>query len=326
MQKSILLDRNVFEENYVPEKIISRKEQTIKLQQCLQPVKAGDFTVNVYVHGPSGVGKTLVCTDVLKRHFQKQFIYVDCFEDNRKRDIMEQVIAQAGIFRRGKPSTRDMIKRFGQSKKKFIICLDRCELIKEPDIIEAFVINQCGLVLISNQPLSISKLALRGNSKLYLDEIEFKPYNRDEVFQILKERVPCGISSEAVTDDLLLISAGMCNGDARRALQIVKLAAREAEMLGQKRITIENVESALQKTKGQQISSFIDKLSEKEKKFFHILKENRRMGSGELFRVYKELSNEEITDRSYRNQMTHLKELGLVKESGVTKGKVYEIA
>lgn len=326
MTKSILIDRTVFEETFVPEKIVAREEQMNALEKSLMPVRSGDYTVNVYVHGLSGTGKTLVCTTVLKKHFSKQFVYIDCFEDSTKHDIMEQVMAEVGVFIRGKPSTRNLIKRFKKSSKRFLVCLDRCELIKDQEIIETLIVNGCGLILISNQPLSASKLALKGNSKLYLDEIEFKPYNRNEVFQILKDRIHYGLVRNSITDDLLSLAAGICSGDARRGLHIVKLAARDAEILNQERITVENIESASQKTRSQTISNVMEKLSDKQKIIFDILKENRRMSSGELFRIYKKISGDDVNDRSYRNQMIFLKELGLVKESGVTKGKAYEIA
>lgn len=163
MSKSILVDRTVFEENYVPEKIIGRDEQIKQFARCLKPIKSGDFTVNIYVNGPTGAGKTLVCTSILKKYLPKQFIYIDCFEDSKTHDIMEQVMSQGGIFLRGRPSTRDMIKRFKKSDRKFLICLDRCELIKEQEILESFIVNGYGLVLISNKPLSASKFALMEN-------------------------------------------------------------------------------------------------------------------------------------------------------------------
>lgn len=326
MQKPILTDRTVFEENYFPDKIIGREDKIKEFTRCLKPVQSGDFTVNVYVHGPTGVGKTLVCTSILKKFLPKQFVYVDCFEDSTTHDIMEQVIVQAGIFLHGKPSTRDIIKRLKKLDRKFLICLDRCELIKEQEILESFIMNGYGLILISNRPLPLSKFALKENSKLYLDEIEFGSYDKDAIFQILKNRILDGISSDCISDDLLSVVSGICDGDARRALQIVKLAARDAEVIGQDSVTVENIETAAKKTRSQTLSKVMERLSEKQKIIFDILKDNTKMSSGELFRIYKWLSKEEVNDRSYRNQMMALKELGLVKETGETKGKVYEIA
>lgn len=142
----------------------------------------------------------------------------------------------------------------------------------------------------------------------------------------MKSRVSYGISANCISDDLLSIVSGICDGDARRALQTVKLAAREAEIIGQDRITVENIEIAAKKTRSQTVSKVIERLSEKQKIIFDILKDNRKMSSGDLLRIYKHLSREEVNDRTYRNQMTALKELGLVKETGETKGKAYEIA
>lgn len=326
MPKSILTDRTVFEEGFVPEKIIAREAEIAEFVRCLTPVSSGDYTVNIYLYGQPGVGKTLICKTVLETHFTKQFVYVDCFEDSTKHDIMEQVMAQMGIFVHGRPSSREMMKRLKKSKKKFLLCLDRCELLKDPEIIEAFVINGCGLVLISNKPLAISKLALSGNDKLYLDEIGFRPYSSEDVFRILKERVQCGVAPNTINDKLLSTVCAMSEGDARRALNIVKLAARNAEILDKGTVSIENVMEAAKQTRTQVISKRVEKLTDGEKIIFDVLKDNKRMTSGNLFRIYRELSNGEVSDRCYRQHMVHLRDLGLVKEIGVSKGRIYEIA
>ena len=49
------------------------------------------------------------------------------------------------------------------------------------------------------------------------------------------------------------------------------------------------------------------------------------MNSGKLFDEYKKASKENIVDRSYRNYMQKMEELGLVRESGSGRWKKYEI-
>jgi hypothetical protein len=50
------------------------------------------------------------------------------------------------------------------------------------------------------------------------------------------------------------------------------------------------------------------------------------MDSGNLFNEYRKVMNGTITDRSYRNYMIRMVELGLVREMGSSRWKKYEIA
>ena len=49
------------------------------------------------------------------------------------------------------------------------------------------------------------------------------------------------------------------------------------------------------------------------------------MDSGNLFNEYKKKMNETVTDRCYRNYMTRMVELGLVRERSSSRWKKYEI-
>ena len=67
----------------------------------------------------------------------------------------------------------------------------------------------------------------------------------------------------------------------------------------------------------------VPKLSD-EKTLFEIIKDNKKLPSGKLFQKYRRISNEGISDRLFRYRMNRIKELGLVMESGSTKGRAYE--
>lgn len=73
----------------------------------------------------------------------------------------------------------------------------------------------------------MSEIDHRIKSGLFLNEIQFKPYNREEILEILKDRTSYGFRLHAISENLLAIVAGMSNGDARIGLQTLKMAAKD---------------------------------------------------------------------------------------------------
>lgn len=115
----------------------------------------------------------------------------------------------------------------------------------------------------------------RIKSRLLLDEIEFRPYCANEVFDLLKERVEYGMKPRSVSTELVSLVAKMCNGDARIGLQTLRLAAREAEMQDRDTITIEDVKTASKFARKYRFSYLLAKLNEHQRIIYEILKQNK---------------------------------------------------
>ena len=165
----------------------------------------------------------------------------------------------------------------------------------------------------------------RIKSRLLLDEIEFKPYNREEILDILKERVSYGFRPGAINNSLLTVVSGICNGDARIGLQILRIDANEAMLKGNDIITMEEIKAASKCARKYRLSYLLGKLNEHQRIIYEILKKRKVMSSGDLFDEYCKLSKDVNTDRSYRNYMQRMVELGLVREVGSGRWKKYEI-
>lgn len=325
MTNPILVDESVFDETFIPERLVSRKGQIEEIARCLKPAKIGKSIKNLYIYGPPGVGKTLVTKWILKENFDKISVFVNCWSKRTSHKIMEEILLQAGYVVHGKESTSDLFKKFEKSKKKLIVCLDESDHMKDTDVLYVLARNSCGLVLISNQAFSLSSVDRRISSSLFLDEIEFKPYNKDEILDILKERVSYGFRPRAIGEGLLSIVAGISGGDARIGLQTLKIAAKNAESKDLETITIDEVKTAAKSARKYRLSYLLGKLNDHQRTIYEILKKSRMMGSGKLFDEYQKASKENIVDRSYRNYMQKMEELGLVRESGSGRWKKYEI-
>ncbi|MDE1764959.1 MAG: AAA family ATPase [Thaumarchaeota archaeon] len=326
MVSKIIIDEGVFDECFTPESLVCREGQAREIARCLAPIKSGKFAKSLYIHGPPGIGKTSVAKWILREHFENNSAYVNCWSKRTSHKIMEDILLQAGHVIHGRESTSELIKKFEKSKKKLVVCLDESDHIKDIDVLYTLARNSCTVMIISNREFSPTDMDYRISSSLSFDEIEFKPYNREEILNILKERATCGMRPGSVDNNIMSVVAGMSNGDARIGLQIMRSAARDAELKNLDVVTLEEIKNASKSTRKYRLSYVLGTLNIEQRIIYEILLKNKVMDSGQLFEEYRRVSTNNPTDRTYRNYMQRMKELGLVKEHGSHRWKRFEIA
>lgn len=320
---AILVNDDIFDDVFVPERLIGREGHLKEIARCLAPVMSGKRATHVFIHGPPGVGKTLVCKKILRDHFPGNYAYVNVWSKRTEHKIIKTILEHAGILVDDRESTSELEKRLKSLDRKMIICLDESDHLKDDGILYSLASNAHGLILISNDSQSLSTIDDRIRSRILMNEIEFKPYTRDEILSILHERVSCGLRPGTVDANLLSIVAGMCNGDARIGLQVLKMAAREAETKTMEKITIEEVKKASKCVRRHSLSYLLRKLNDHQKVIFEILKDKGTMPSGRLYAEYCKAVEDPVVDRAYRIHMERIEELGLVKSEGSGRWKKY---
>lgn len=326
MNEPILIDESFLDEEFIPERLVCREGQIKEIARCLSPARNGKSIRSIFLFGKPGVGKTLVCKWLLKEHFLKQSVYVNCWSNRTTHKVMESILSQMGQVLHGRESTSDLVKRFQSLHRKVIVCLDESDHLRDTDILYILARNACGIILISNQLSRTSEMDARIKSSLLLNEIEFKPYSKDEILSILKARTIYAIRPDSIDFNLLSLIAKMCNGDARIGLQTLKNAAKEAESKDANKITFEDIKFALKCSRKYKLSYLIGKLNEDQRAVYEILKRNPAMPSGELYRTYCKHVSSPVTDRGYRNNLERMIEIGLVKVEGTGRWKVCELA
>lgn len=319
------MDEGPLHEAFLPKETLHRDEYVEEILNCLAPIKQGKPTKNLYIHGSTGAGKTTIMKSVLQKHFSECHVYVNCWSNRTSHKIMEQVLKGMGHMIHGKESTSELINKFVNMKKPTIICLDEADHLKDKDILYTFARNACPIVLISNHSYSPTQMDSRIRSGLHLQEMEFKPYQTDEITNILKDRITTGLNPQSIADNLITEIANSSGGDARAGIQILKNAAVDAESKGHDFITTDHVKTAAGYARKYRLSYLLGKLNEHQKVIYEILKQNKIMDSGNLFNEYTKKMNETVTDRCYRNYMARMVELGLVREMRTSRWRRYEI-
>ncbi|MEP0825302.1 MAG: AAA family ATPase [Nitrososphaera sp.] len=325
-ESGILLDESVFDDVFIPERLIGREEHVREIARSLGPAKSGRQITNLFVHGPPGVGKTLVCRRILKEHFADRHAYVNCWSKRTTHKVLEEILLQLGMVVHGRESASELVKKFERMGKKVIVCLDEADQLKDHGILYVLARNNSGIVMISNCTGILADVDGRIRSSLCMNELEFKPYTRDEILSILKERASFGFRPSSISENTLSTVSHICNGDARIGLQILRTAAKEAESKGLNAITIEHIKNAARFARKYRLSYLLSKLNEHQKAIYEILKQNGQMDSGKLFEEYCKRISEPVVDRAYRNYMERMEEMGLVKATGSGRWKRYEIA
>lgn len=150
MESPILIDENLFDEEFIPERLVSREAHIKAIASSLRPTISGK-SKNLFIHGPPGVGKTLVTRWILKEHFDRNSVYVNCWSNRTSHKVIRDILLKTDTIVHRKEPTSELVRMF-ETKQKKIICLDEFDHLEETDILYDLWKNSRALVMISNTP------------------------------------------------------------------------------------------------------------------------------------------------------------------------------
>jgi len=323
MPKPILINSKYFEDEFVPSRFISREHQTKEILNILDP-KRDRTTRTILIKGSSGTGKTCIVKHILKQKFPNNSVYVNCMSRYTPHKILEGILSELGCMVHGKEPMTDLLRKLSKTKRQ-VICLDDAQYIKEIRILCDIAQHCYSMILISNSDAFLAREDEGIISKLHLREVEFKRYSDDELLSIIKERIENGLRSDAIDPVLLNHISNICNGNARMALSVVRDSAEYSEEDHKSVITIGEVRRASKMFSNYRRQLLVDKLNDKEKVLYDIVRQNVEIDSAKLFLEFQKKIGDSITDRTYRNYMKHLCEIDLVEEKGIKRWKKFRI-
>ncbi len=348
-------DREVLRHDYLPEKLPHREEQIRVLGQAVAPVLKGSRCSNIFIYGKTGTGKTAVTKFVLSHLESKakeygaplKFCYVNCRMTGSEYRVFASLSQSLGLsipftglsvgevfdrFRAGLETTRTM----------FIIVLDEIDaLIKDRGdsilyeltrINEALSKSKVAIVGISNDLRLKEFLDPRVFSSLSEEEMVFRPYDANELRNILLERSRLSFFDGCLTEAALSICAALAaaeHGDARRALDLLRVAGEVAERDAAKTITEEHVRNAEKHIEHNRVVEALKNLTLHSKlvllSIYHLSRTNASASTGEIYDVYNELCGEIgtglLTQRRVSTLVNELDAMGLLNSKVVSMGR-----
>jgi cell division control protein 6 len=227
-----------------------------------------------------------------------------------------------------------------QSHIIFIIVLDEVDaLIKERGdafmyeltrINETLRQSKVSIIGISNDLRLKEFLDPRVFSSLSEEELVFRPYDAGELRNILLERSKLAFQDGVLSESALSISSALAaaeHGDARRALDLLRVAGEVAERAGAKTVTEEHVRQAEKHIEHNRVIEALKNLTLHSKlvllSVYHLNKPSA--STGDIYDVYNELCGEMgaglLTQRRLGTLINELDTMGLVNARVVSMGR-----
>ncbi len=190
------------------------------------------------------------------------------------------------------------------------------------------------MIGISNDLTFTELLDQRVQSSLGEEEIIFPPYDADQLQDILSERAEIAFKKSVIDDAVIPLCAALAaqeHGDARRALDLLRVSGEIAERTKSDRVTEEHARLASEKIEANKIIEVVKTLPLQSKivlssvLLLHRERNKRRFSSGEVYNMYRRLCNhlgmEALTQRRVTDFVSELDILGLINAVIVSKGR-----
>ena len=356
-KESVFFDKKALQSAYIPETILHREEQIKQLADILAPVLKGEKPSNIFIYGKTGTGKTLTIKHISqklmeisnKERIPLSVMYVNC-KLKRSADTEYRLIAHLArelgkeIPPTGLP-TEEVYKIFFRALNKqtqnYIVVLDEIDQLvnKTGDNalynltrINEDTESQISLIGISNDIIFIDNLDPRVKSSLSEEEIVFPPYNALQIQAILKQRAELSFNQDVLKQGVIEKCAAYAardHGDARRALELLRVAGEIADRKNEKGVKIEHIDEAEEKIDRDRV---VDIVTTQPKQYQLVLfsiislqKNRNNLFTGEVYELYKSLckktNTSTLTQRRVSDIISEFDMLGIVNAKVISKGR-----
>ena len=359
-QDSLFIDRKAFDHAFEPSSLPHRDHEVEALVRNLVDALNGHIPSNMLLYGVPGSGKTVVTRFVLGQLLDKgvemgqpvQTYEINCRNVDTKYRVVQTIASQ--LARRGDtpipftgwPTDRvleTLIYRMDRAAGVHIIVLDEIDnlvsragddLLYNLTSLNTVLENaRCCIIGISNDLHFTQQLDPRVSSRLSQEDLVFHPYGALEIQDILNERVETGLREDVLEGGVLELCAALAaqeHGDARRALDLLRISVQKAEQRAQARVDPKHVRLAQSQLEYDQVTPVLKSLPLHQKVvlFAIILNEEngmRNISTGEVYRTYADacmkIGVEPLTPRRISSLLNELDTLGLIMARNVSKGR-----
>ena len=320
----MIKNKKVLQTTYLPEELPHRKNEIDKIASIISIGLYGDKPSNIMIYGATGTGKTAVISYIGKE-LKKidpdgdrcSYLYVNCEVVDTSYGILFNIASQfIKDINQKIPFTgwsfeklyTEFYEQIESMNRVFVIVLDEIDhmISKKGDDIfyhlakinEHLVKSKVSLIGISNNMKFMELLEPKARSRFGGESMIFQRYDRSQLEDILKQRVE-GLFEDDVLDDSVIrycaTIAARNEGDARMAIDLLRVATDIAERNGDSKITEAHVKSAKSSMEIDMIEEAVKTLAPQSKVVLLSVIKNTETGNtvmitGDVYNIYKQLA------------------------------------
>ncbi len=366
-ENRIFKDREVLRHSYRPHILPHRKPQIDHIASILAPSLQMETPSNILIYGKTGTGKTASVRYVgseleqvsTRRGTICRVVHLNCEVIDTQYRVLAQIAKlilgeddfpsdklRTHIPMTGWPTDQvyaELKNQLEAVSGVFIIILDEIDkLVKKSGddtlynltrINTDLIRSKVSIIGISNDLGFKTFLDPRVLSSLSEEELVFPPYNAPQLCDILQQRATIGFIEAALDDEVIPLCAALAaqeHGDARRALDLLRISGELADREGSHKVGIEHVKKAQAKIETDSMVECIRTLPTQSKIVLYCMLLLHRAGqkifiSGEITRIYKEITPildiDVLTARRISDLMSELNMLGVISTRLVNRGR-----
>jgi cell division control protein 6 len=262
--ETLFRSEEVFDFSYVPENFVHRNEQLHALAHCLKPAMRNAKPLNAILYGLPATGKTTAIKTVFQQLGETTdrviAVHVNCQLHASQFRIISEIYKKIFGFlppETGIPLSNiydKIFNKLGKEKKILIVALDDMNYLANADKVlydllrayESYPGVKTGVFAVMQKD-ETHRLSDKVRSVFQPSLINFPLYNRNEIFDILKNRINIGFYPNVLSKTLLERIAGLTHerNDLRFGIGLLKQSALQAEADASRSVKEKHLDTAL---------------------------------------------------------------------------------
>lgn len=361
-QEGLIRDRSLLDPNHVVEehRIVGRDEQLQEVTKMLRVALGANNPPNLFLYGPSGTGKSLITKAVCEnigaicesRDIQFGTIEVNCQDLDTLGVAVYELAEQAAnvadvsieVPKHGvatKEKWDELFRIVNENFDSAVFVLDELDMLvgrrdkQEPAFSRLlYQLSRAGandelaghisVVAISNDTKMMESVGSRALSSFTPEDVHFDDYDANQLRGILRRREDAFYDG-ILTDDVIPLAAAFAaqtHGDARKAIDLMRVAGELAEREQEDRVYEDYVRKAQDKVEKNRVLEVVRGISSQKKLCLFATAavaaetDDRTARSTTGYRVYQFLTDAIDADQhhqeTYVNNMKELTTYSLV--------------
>ncbi len=349
---SLIQNREILHFTYIPDVIHHRDMEQKQVAQSLLPILKQSRPSNLLVYGKPGTGKTLVVRKVLAKiqkkvelsNFPIRLLYANSKQETTLYGLLVSFGRQLDLMDRDLPSTglaisevfKRLLNTINKNRLNAIFVIDEIDYLAQlvsktgKDVLyqltrsnELLARGSLTLVGISNNLSFKENLDPRVISSLGEEEIVFTNYTVEQIHKILEERAEQAFVKGAVGEAALNLCAAMAgreHGDARRAIDLLRVAGEIAEREQKNEVTEQQIKDASQKIEENKEVTALKTYPLHEKLVILAVMRSAGSSTGEIYASYKNLCTSVRQNHLTPRRITQI--LSEIEMSGIISSRI----